>query len=70
VSFDREEFAHKCPKQAANLALNLASEVMRARILYEVCMREDADVTETIGLVEGLDLITLREKLRKHGVAR
>ena len=24
--------------------------------------------TERIGFVEGLDLITLREKLRKHGV--
>lgn len=38
--------------------------------LYEVCMREDAEITERIGFVEGLDLITLREKLRKHGVER
>jgi len=36
--------------------------------LYVVCMCEDAEMTERIGFVEGLDLITLREKLRKHGV--
>jgi hypothetical protein len=70
VNFDHEEFAHKCPKRATNIALNLASEAMHRRILYEVCMREDEEATERMGFVEGLDLITLREKLRKHGVAR
>jgi hypothetical protein len=38
--------------------------------LYEVSIREDAEITERIGFVEDLDLITLREKLRKHGVER
>jgi hypothetical protein len=38
--------------------------------LPEICIREDAEMTERIGFVEGLDLITLREKLRKHGVVR
>lgn len=38
--------------------------------LYEICISEDAEMTERIGFVDGLDLITLREKLRKHGVER
>ena len=38
--------------------------------LYEIYMHEEAEVTERIDFVEGLDLITLREKLRKHGVER
>jgi len=38
--------------------------------LYEIRIREDAEMNERIGFVESLDLITLREKLRKHGVAR
>lgn len=37
-------------------------------LLHEVCLREDAEMTERVGFAEGLDLITLREKLRKHGV--
>ena len=36
--------------------------------LIEVCISEDEEMIERIGFVEGLDLITLREKLRKHGV--
>ena len=31
---------------------------------------EQAELTERIGFVEGLDLITLKERLRKHGVER
>ena len=38
--------------------------------LHATCTREDAEMTERIGFIEGLDLITLREKLRKHGVER
>ena len=38
--------------------------------LQETCIHEDVEMTERIGFVEGLDLITLREKLRKHGLAR
>jgi hypothetical protein len=33
-----------------------------------VSMHENADMAERIGFVEGLDLITMREELRKHGV--
>ena len=29
---------------------------------------ENAETMERIGFIEGLDLITLKEKLRKHGV--
>jgi hypothetical protein len=36
--------------------------------LYEICMREDAELTERIGFFRGLDLITQRERLQKHGV--
>ena len=36
--------------------------------LYEVCKREDVEMTERIGFFQNLDLITPREKLRKHGV--
>ena len=36
--------------------------------LYEICRREDAEMTERIGFFQGLDLITQRERLRKHGV--
>ena len=36
--------------------------------LYEVCKPEDVEMTERIGFFQNLDLITLREKLRKHGV--
>ncbi|MCW4052924.1 MAG: hypothetical protein NWE78_06940 [Candidatus Bathyarchaeota archaeon] len=36
--------------------------------LYEVFMREDVEMTERIGFFRGFDLITQRERLRKHGV--
>jgi len=36
----------------------------------EIYIREEVEITERIGFAEGLDLITLREKLRKHGVMR
>ncbi|MCW3980307.1 MAG: hypothetical protein NWF11_02420 [Candidatus Bathyarchaeota archaeon] len=36
--------------------------------LYEISIREDAEITERIGFFQGLDLITQRERLRKHGV--
>lgn len=35
---------------------------------HEICVSEDVEVTERIGFFESLDLITLREKLRIHGV--
>lgn len=38
--------------------------------LHEICIRGDAEITERIGFFEDLDLITLREELRKHGVER
>jgi hypothetical protein len=38
--------------------------------LHEICIHENAEMTERTGFVESIDLITLREKLRKHGVAR
>jgi hypothetical protein len=36
--------------------------------VYEICIREDAEMTERIGFFQNLDLITQRERLRKHGV--
>ena len=36
--------------------------------LYEVFLDEEAEIAEKFGLVEGRDLITLRERLRRHGV--
>lgn len=36
----------------------------------ESAVDEMAELTEKIGFVEGLDLITLKEKLRRHGVER
>ncbi len=36
--------------------------------LYEIFIDEEAEMTEKFGLVEGRDLITLRERLRRHGV--
>ncbi len=38
--------------------------------LDEICIDEEIETAERIGFVEGLDLITLREKLRKHGVVK
>lgn len=38
--------------------------------LHEICIREEVEITERTGFAEVLDLITLREKLRKHGVER
>ena len=38
--------------------------------LHEICIHEEVEMIERIGFVEGLDLITLREKLRKHGVVK
>lgn len=38
--------------------------------LREVCLYEDTEMTERIGFVKGLDLITLIDGLRKHGVER
>lgn len=38
--------------------------------LYELCIREEAERSERVGFVDGLDLITVMEKLRKHGVER
>ena len=38
--------------------------------LIELHDHEESDMIEKIGFVKGLDLITLQEKLRKHGVRR
>ena len=38
--------------------------------LSEDKIDEEAELTERIGFAEGLDLITLQEKLRMHGVER
>ena len=39
-------------------------------LLHKVSLHEKVEVTERVGFVEELDLITMREKLRKHGIQR
>ena len=38
------------------------------KFLDTECMLENVETAERIGFVAGLDLITMREELRKHGV--
>ncbi|UCG36370.1 MAG: hypothetical protein JSV64_07115 [Candidatus Bathyarchaeota archaeon] len=46
----------------------MASQI--ADFTHEIYVREATEIIERIGFFEGLDLITLRERLRKHGVVR
>ncbi len=39
-------------------------------LLDEIYIREEPEITERMGFAGELDLITLREKLRKHGVVK